>query len=58
MSILPELHPHVVNLLEAPDKQVDPDDSGAVHAVSVGVGHVLSLSLGKTRYQINVSTRE
>ena len=40
---LPELHPDVVNLLEAPDKEVDPDNGGAVHAVSA----VLSFSLGK-----------
>ena len=40
---LPELHPDVVNLLEAPDKEVDPDNGGAVHTVSA----VLSLSLGK-----------
>ena len=28
-----ELHPHIVDLLEAPDKEVDPDEGGAVALV-------------------------
>ena len=40
-----ELHPHVVNLLKAPDEEIDPDDGGPVQAVTVRVCQVLSLSL-------------
>ena len=44
-----ELHPHVVNLLEAPHEEVDPDQGGAVAAVlarpRLTSGHVHRLAL-------------
>ena len=49
-----ELHPDIVNLLEAPDKEVDPDEGGAVALVPgvdtpgpryTSYAHVYSLAL-------------
>ena len=49
-----ELHPHVVNLLEAPDEEVDPDQGGAVAAVlarpRLAPGHVHRLALQQDQH--------